>query len=73
MLVAASQIDPSLLPFLAADDTLKEAAALVRLNAEEIEPIIKRGVGYKLFDLLLGAEKIFSSADRFRFVLRNAN
>ena len=48
MLVAASQIDPSLLPFLAADDALEEAAALVRLNAEEIEPIIKRGVGYKL-------------------------
>lgn len=48
MLVAASQIDPSLLPFLAADDALEEAAALARLNAEEIEPIIRRQLGYKL-------------------------
>jgi RNA polymerase sigma factor (sigma-70 family) len=48
VLVGASQIDPSLLPFLAADDALEEAAALARLNAEEIEPIIRRGVGYKL-------------------------
>lgn len=48
VLVTASQIDPSLLPFLAADDALEEAAALARLNAEEIEPIIRRGVGYKL-------------------------
>ena len=48
MLVTASQIDPSLLPFLAADDALEEAAALARLNAEQIEPIVRRGVGYKL-------------------------
>ncbi len=48
VLVAASQIDPSLLPFLAAESALEEAAALARLNAEEIEPIIRRGVGYKL-------------------------
>ena len=48
VLVTSSQIDPSLLPFLAADGALEEAAALVRLNAEEIEPIIRRGVGYKL-------------------------
>jgi hypothetical protein len=48
VLVTTSQIDPSLLPFLAADDALEEAAALARLNAEEIEPIIRRGIGYKL-------------------------
>jgi hypothetical protein len=48
VLVTTSQIDPSLLPFLHADDALEEAAALARLNAEEIEPIIRRGVGYKL-------------------------
>jgi RNA polymerase sigma factor (sigma-70 family) len=48
VLVTTSQIDPSLLPFLAADDALEEAAALARLNAEEIEPLIRRGVGYKL-------------------------
>lgn len=48
MLVSASQIDPSLLRFLAADDALEEGAELARLNAEQIEPIIKRGLGYKL-------------------------
>jgi DNA-directed RNA polymerase specialized sigma24 family protein len=48
VLVTVSQIDPSLLPFLTADDALEEGAALARLNAEQIEPIIKRGVGYKL-------------------------
>jgi DNA-directed RNA polymerase specialized sigma24 family protein len=48
VLVTTSQIDPSLLPFLAADDAFEEAAALARLNAEEIEPLIRRGVGYKL-------------------------
>lgn len=48
MLVASSQIDPSLLPFLDAQDALEEAAALARLNAEEIEPVIRRGLGYKL-------------------------
>ena len=48
MLVTTSQIDPSLLPFLAANDAFEEAAALARLNAEEIEPVIRRGVGYKL-------------------------
>ena len=48
MLVTASQIDPSLLPFLTADDAREEAAALARLNTEQIEPIVRRGVGYKL-------------------------
>jgi len=32
VLVTAPQIDPSLLPFLTADDPLAEAAALARLN-----------------------------------------
>lgn len=48
MLVTALQIDPSLLPFLTADGALEEAAALVRLNVDQIEPIVRRGVGYKL-------------------------
>ena len=48
MLVTASQIDPSLLPFLDASDAPEEAAALARLNAEQIEPTIRRGLGYKL-------------------------
>jgi len=48
VLVTASQIDPLLFPFLDADDAPEEAAALSRLNDELIEPIIRRGVGYKL-------------------------
>ena len=48
MLVTASQIDPSLFPFLAASNASEEAAALARLNAEQIEPTIRRGLGYKL-------------------------
>ena len=48
MLVTASQIDPSLLPFLDATNAPEEAAALARLNAEQIEPVIRRGLGYKL-------------------------
>lgn len=48
MLVTASQIDPSLLPFLDAVNAPEEAAALARLNAEQIEPVIRRGLGYKL-------------------------
>ena len=48
MVVTASQVDPSLLPFLEASNALEEAAALARLNAEEIEPTIRRGLGYKL-------------------------
>ena len=48
MLVTASQMDPSLLPFLDATNEPEEAAALARLNAEEIEPTIRRGLGYKL-------------------------
>jgi hypothetical protein len=47
VLLTASQIDPSLLPFLTADDAREEAAALARLNSEQIEPIVRRGVGYK--------------------------
>ena len=48
MLVTASQIDPALLPFLTAADAREEAAELARLNAEQIEPIIRRGIRYKL-------------------------
>ena len=47
MVVTASQIDPSLLDFLDASNALEEAAALARLNAE-LEPVIRRGLGYKL-------------------------
>jgi len=48
VVVSASQVDPSLLPFLDASNAPEEAAALVRLNAEEIEPTIRRGLGYRL-------------------------
>ncbi|HKG60898.1 MAG TPA: hypothetical protein VKB05_14150 [Pyrinomonadaceae bacterium] len=48
MVVTASQIDPSLLPFLDASTASEEAAALSRLNAEEIESTIRRGLSYKL-------------------------
>lgn len=48
MLLTASQIDPSLLPFLDARNAREEAAALARLNDEQIEPTIRRGLGYKL-------------------------
>lgn len=41
-------MDPSLLPFLDATSEPEEAAALARLNDEQIEPIIRRGLGYKL-------------------------
>lgn len=33
---------------MTADDAPGEAAALARLNTEEIEPIVRRGIGYKL-------------------------
>ena len=48
MLVTSSQIDPTLLPFLDASSAPEEAAALARLNAEQIEPTIRRGLGFKL-------------------------
>ncbi len=48
MLITASQIDPLLLPFLDAINASEEAAALARLNAEQIEPTIRRVLGYKL-------------------------
>jgi len=48
VLLTASQVDPSLVPFLDADNAPEEAAALARLNAEQIEPVIRRGLGYKL-------------------------
>jgi len=48
VVVTASQIDPSLLPFLDASDAPEEAVALARLNAEQIEPTIRRGLGYKI-------------------------
>lgn len=48
MLVTASQIDPLLLPFLAAGDAQDEVAELERLSAEQFEPIIRHALGYKL-------------------------
>jgi DNA-directed RNA polymerase specialized sigma24 family protein len=48
VVVTASQSDPSLLPFLDASDAPEEAVALARLNAEQIEPTIRRGLGYKV-------------------------
>jgi hypothetical protein len=48
VLVIPSQIDPLLLPFMTATDAPEEASALARLSTEEIEPIIRRGIGYKL-------------------------
>jgi DNA-directed RNA polymerase specialized sigma24 family protein len=48
VLVIPSQIDPLLLPFMSAADAPEEATALARLNTEELEPIIRRGIGYKL-------------------------
>ena len=48
MLVTTSQIDPLLLPFLAAGDARDEVAELARLSAEQFEPIIRRALGYKL-------------------------
>jgi hypothetical protein len=48
VLVTSSQIDPSLHPFLDASNAPDEAAALARLNAEQIEPTIRRGLGFKL-------------------------
>lgn len=41
-------MDPSLLPFLDAPNEPEEAAELARLNDEQIEPTIRRGLGYKL-------------------------
>ena len=48
VLITTSQIDPVLLPFLDANNAPEEAAALARLNAEQIEPVIRRVIGYKL-------------------------
>lgn len=48
MLLTSPQIDPTLLPFLDASNAPEEAAALARLNAEQIEPTIRRGLGFKL-------------------------
>ena len=48
MLLTSPQIDPALLPFLDASDAPEEASALARLNAEQIEPTIRRGLGFKL-------------------------
>ena len=46
--LVTAQIDPILLPFLNAADALEEAAALARLNIEQIEPIVRRVIRYKL-------------------------
>jgi DNA-directed RNA polymerase specialized sigma24 family protein len=48
VLLTSPQIDPTLLPFLDASNAPEEAAALARLNAEQIEPTIRRGLGFKL-------------------------
>ena len=48
MVLTASQIDPSLLPFLDASNAAEETAALARLNAEQVEPAIRRVLGLKL-------------------------
>jgi hypothetical protein len=48
VLVTTSQIDRSLLHFLEATSASEEAAALACLNAEQIEPTIRRGLAYKL-------------------------
>lgn len=48
MFVTSPQIDPTLLPFLDASNAPEEAAALARLIAEQIEPTIRRGLGFKL-------------------------
>lgn len=48
MLITTSQIDPLLLPFLDANNAPEEAAVLARLNTEQIEPVIRRVLGYKL-------------------------
>ena len=46
--LVTAQIDPALLPFLNAADAREEAVALACLNAEQIEPIVRRGIRYKL-------------------------
>jgi hypothetical protein len=46
--LVTAQIDPALLPFLNAVDVREEAVALARLNSEQIEPIVRRGIRYKL-------------------------
>jgi len=48
VLLTSPQIDPTLLPFLDASNAPEEAAALARLNAEQIEPTIRSGLGFKL-------------------------
>ena len=48
MLLTSPQIDPILLAFLDASNAPDEAAALARLNAEQIEPTIRRGLGFKM-------------------------
>lgn len=48
VVVTASQIDPTLLPFLSAADAREEAVALACLNTEQIEPVVRRGIRYKL-------------------------
>ena len=60
MVVTASQSDPSLLPFLDASDAPEEAAALARLNAEQIEPTIRRGLSYKLGFAHLELEELYN-------------
>jgi DNA-directed RNA polymerase specialized sigma24 family protein len=48
VLVTSPQIDPILLAFLDASNAPDEADALARLNAEQIEPTIRRGLGFKM-------------------------
>ena len=47
-MIAASQIDPLLLPFLESRDEREEASLLVRLITEQADPVIRRILGYKL-------------------------
>jgi RNA polymerase sigma factor (sigma-70 family) len=48
VLVITSQVDPLLLPFLTAGDAVEEATVLARLNAEQVEPTVRRILGYRL-------------------------
>lgn len=58
MLVITSQIDPLLHPFLTASDGSEEGMVLARLNAEQVEPTVRRILGYKLQSYLRRNESI---------------
>lgn len=48
MLVIASQVDPLLLPFLTARDAGEEGIVLARLSAEQVEPVVRKILAYRL-------------------------